>query len=234
MSKLPKSLSLNSRVRSTSGTTKSLPWDKRVQPRSGTAIIRSMIDSGPREAKTLEKKVSDLLDRIRREKNRIKKLQRQVRTPEIENKILLKQGIINRYIFLLQVLNEQKNVLDRRELSKFQNNPKNSNYVGKSEDFVRLERGKIVPKKQTVLVEHRLKPLSTPKMPSHVERERVARQRAEEARQERLRRMSIMEVYEQQKEEGLHSPEAQKTIEEAFKEIQEISEEDFEKMFNGE
>lgn len=234
MSKLPKSLSLNSRTRSTSTANRSLPWDKRIAPRSGTAIVRSLMDTGPREIRTYDQQITTLLDRIRREQNRIKKLQAGVRTPEKEHQLVVKEGHVNRMIFNLQVLNAKKQEADKRELSKFANNPKGQEYVGQADGFVRLEKGKVVPKKQTVLVDHRLKPLASRKLPTHKELEIVHKQQAAEARKERLRRMSVMELYEHQKEEGLHSPEAQKTIEEAFQEIQEISEEDFEKMMNGE
>lgn len=166
MSKLPKSLS-SIRVRSSSLANRSQDWQHRTTERSGSRIIAAMIKSGPREPNTLEEKIATIVKRIKREQMRLQKAKAFGTVPigrETEESkareayILKKDGIINRYIFLLQELNAEKQKLDKREISKFQNNPKSGEFVGKGHDFVRLEKGKIVPRKQTVLVHHRNSP----------------------------------------------------------------------------
>lgn len=221
MSKLPKALS-SIRPRSTSLSNRTQDWQGRTTERSGSKIISAMIDSGPREPNTLEEAQAKLIAKIKRETKRIDKMKAFGTVPvgretteskEREARILRKEGIVNRLYFLLQELNSRKVLIDKREIHKFQNNPKSGEYVGQADGFVRLEKGKIVPKKRgAVMIEHR----NSPK--AHAAK---VKSMAQLVREEKLKRKT-------------YSPAIQAEIDKVFVPVEEVSEDDFEKLMSGE
>lgn len=219
MSKLPKVLS-SIRARSTSLSNRTQDWQHRTTERSGSRIIAAMMDSGPREPNTTEDQTVMIIAKIKRETGRIAKA-KAFGTPPIgretqETKdrvayILRKEAVVNRLYFLLQELNASKVRIDAREIHKFQHNPKSGEFVGQSEDFVRLEKNKIVPRKKTVLIEHR----NAPK--AHALK---VKSMAQLVREEKLKRKTF-------------PPAIQAEVEKVFGPTEAISEDEFEKMMNG-
>ena len=218
MSKLPKSLS-SIRQRSSSLANKSQDWQGRTTERSGSRIIAAMMQSGPREPNTLEEKIATLVKRIKREQNRLNKAKAFGTVPigreteESKNReayILKKDGIINRYIFLLQELNAEKQKIDKREISKFVNNPRSGEFVGQGQKFVRLEGGKMLLKKQTVLVHHRNSP---------------------SAFMDKVK--SMAQVVREEKKKKVFHPSIQKEIDKVFLPLEKpIDEDEFDKLMS--
>jgi hypothetical protein len=175
--------------------------------------------NGPREPNTLDEATLKIINKIKRETTRLKKAQ-DMGTPPIgreteETKdraayILRKEQVINRLYFTLQELNAQKVRIDARELHKFKNNPKSSEFIGRAENFVRLEKNKIVPKKTTVLVEHRNAP---------------------KAFAAKIKSMAQL-VREEKMKKKKFAPAIQKEIDKVFDPVHD--EDDFEKFMNGE
>lgn len=218
MAKLPKALS-SIRARSTSLSNRTQDWQHRTTERSGSKILSALMDSGPREPNTFDEKITTILARIKREQNRLQKARAFGTVPigretqvskDREAFIYRKEGVINRLIFLLQELNAEKQKVDAKEIHKFQNNPRSGEFVGQADDFVRLEKGKIVPKKKGfVMVAHRNSPVA------HMQK---VKSMAQLVREEKMKRKTF-------------APEIQAKIDEVFK--PEFSEDDFEKMMNG-
>lgn len=219
MAKLPKALS-SIRARSSSLANRSQDWQGRTTERSGSKIIAAMMDSGPILPRTIDDQITILLGRIKREQKRLDKAKAFGTVPigretqvskDREAYILRKEGIINRMIFLLQELNSEKQKTDLRELHKFQNNPRSGEYVGQADDFVRLERGKIVPKKPgSVMVVHRNSPVA------HMAK---VKSMAQLVREEKLKKKTF-------------APAIQAEIDRVFEPV--ITEDDFEDMLRGE
>lgn len=217
MAKLPKSLS-SIRARSSSLSNRSQDWQGRVTERSGSKIISAMIDSGPREPRTLDEKILGIINKIKRETKRLDKARAFGTVPvgretqvskDREAYILRKEGVVNRLYFLLQELNAEKVKIDVREIHKFQNNPRGGDYVGIGEHFVTLERGKVVPKKQSVMVAHRNSPSA------HMQK---VKSMAQLVREEKLKKKTF-------------APAIQAAIDEVF--VPTVSEEDFEDFLRG-
>lgn len=286
MTKMPKNLSL-SRSKSTNLANKNQDWQHRTSPRSGTSIIRSMVDSGPREpgriedsplykrdetgkivlkngqpieekpktlidtSKAIVKKIKTkqfirnedgsfkrdekgnkilknpfdsqievILKRIKREQNRLKKA-KAYGTPPVGREtqesrdrqafIVRKEQVINKLMFTLSYLNAEKQKFDKREIKKFQDSPKSSEFIGVSEAFVKLERGKVVPKKETVLIQHRNSGSIADKVKKY----------AQESKSE-----AIKKKYSQKIQEDIDKVFVPRT--------EPLSEEEFERIFNGE
>jgi len=160
--KLPKSISMNNRSRTSSLANRSQDWQHRTTERSGSRIIGAMMDSAPRQPDSkrlknkkerfykgvlkdngeiwkddpnhpgekilidpIDIKIKTLIDRIKREQKRVEKLKLlgyESDHPEAKDrraKILKKEGHINRWMFLLQNLNAEKQAMDAREMTKF-------------------------------------------------------------------------------------------------------------------
>lgn len=238
MAKLPKNLS-SIRARSTSLATKSIDWRKRTSARSGSTIIASMMENGPREKETLEQSIEIILQRIKREQARVKIKQAFVRTPEIEAFLLRKDQVINRLLFNLEVLYAKKAALDSREIKKFVSNPRDHDYVGKDESIVKLEKGKTKPVKERNLAHHRnggptaglprMKPKTKEFELIEISRKRYKLDQINE-RKEKLSRLSMAEIV---KGEAIrHKYEQKEKFDEIDRQIKEaLSDEDFEKMF---
>jgi hypothetical protein len=177
-----------------------------------------MMKSDPREPKTIDEARESILAKIKRETNRLSKA-KAFGTPPVGREtedtkaraayILRKEGVLNRLYFNLQEINAQKARIDERELSKFRHNPKSSEYVGQSEDFVRLEKGKIVPRKKTVLIEHRNAPKAFADK---------VKSMAQLVREEKLKKKKF-------------APAIQAEIDKVFDPVH--NEDDFEKFMNG-
>lgn len=218
MAKLPKALS-SIRARSTSLSNRTQDWQHRTTERSGSKILSALMDSGPREPRTYDEKITALITRIKREQMRVSKA-KAFGTPPVgretqvskdrEAYILRKEGHINRMIFFLQELNAEKQKIDTRELHKFQNNPRSGEFVGQAEGFVRLEKGKIVPKKKgATMVVHRNSPIA------HMQK---VKSMAQLVREEKMKKKTF-------------APEIQAEIDKVF--VPSVSEDDFEAMMNG-
>jgi hypothetical protein len=238
MTKLPKALS-SVKARSTSLSNRTQDWQHRTTERSGSSIISALIKSGPREPHTIEEQTMMIIKKIKRETTRLKKAQAFGTVPigreteaskDREAYILRKEAVVNRLYFQLQELNAQKERIDRREIHKFQYNPRSGDYVGQSEDFVNLEKGKIVAKKTTSLPGSRLmhgpRKYNPPKKPLQIEKyfpKHAAKLKsmAQLVREEKLKKKQF-------------SPAIQAEIDKVFEPVEEVSEEDFEKFMSGE
>lgn len=167
----------------------------------------------------IDSQIETILAKIKRETKRIDKA-KAFGTPPVGREtqetadraayILRKEGIVNRLFFLLQEMNAEKVKIDERELNKFQNNPRSGEFVGIGEHFVRLEKGKIVPKKQgAVMVTHR---------------------NSQSAHMQKVKSMAQL-VREEKLKKKTYAPEIQAEIDKVFEPT--VSEEDFEAMLNG-
>lgn len=139
--KLPKSIALY-KYRSSAKAVQSLSWSERTEERSGSGILRALVESNPtkrgkhkgfietkytNEPGDLSKKIyvspfqeriDAMIAKIKREQKRIDKLTHLKRTPEQEIQLLRKNGVIAMLIMELQNLNEAKVAIDRREENK--------------------------------------------------------------------------------------------------------------------